>query len=50
MGDNLFTDDDDQAETLASIKSAEQIHNTKFSGISDDQVNSIIKEKSVMLF
>ncbi len=50
MGDNLFTDDEDQAETLASIKSAEKIHNAKFSGISDDQINSVIKEKSVMLF
>ena len=47
---DLFNDDDDQLETLESIKSAEKVHNSKFNGISDDQFDTILKEKNSMLF
>ena len=41
-GDDLFNDDEDTATTLASIKSAEQVHGTTFNGINaEDQKNLI---------
>ena len=34
--DDLFTDDADVSSTLSSMKQAEKVHNTKFTGLNAD--------------
>jgi len=48
--DNLFNDDEDEASTLASIKAAEKIHGSKFTGITADEQKELIHEKANMQF
>jgi hypothetical protein len=50
VDEDLFTDDNAQAETLASIKAAEAIHGSKFNGLSAEDQKSLISEKSDMKF
>jgi hypothetical protein len=42
--------DEDTAETLRSIATAEKAHNTKFAGISKDEEKLLLKEKSSLNF
>ena len=48
--DDLFTDDGDVASTMSSMKAAEKIHQTKFTGLNQEGQSDVIKEKSVMTF
>ena len=48
--DDLFTDDGDVASTMSSMKSAEKIHNAKFSGLNQSGQSDAIHEKSAMTF
>ena len=49
-GDDLFNDDEDTATTLASIKSAEQVHGTTFNGINAEDQKNLIAQKTDMKF
>jgi len=46
----LFTDDGDVASTMSSMKSAEKIHNTHFTGLNQTSQADVIGEKSAMTF
>lgn len=48
--DDLFTDDGDVSTTLSSMKQAEKVHNTKFTGLNAEGQTSAITEKSAMTF
>ena len=48
--DDLFTDDGDVASTMSSMKAAEKIHNTKFTGLNQSGQADVIHEKSAMTF
>jgi hypothetical protein len=48
--DDLFTDDGDVASTLSSMKQAEKIHSTKFTGLNQEGQKDAIQEKSSMTF
>ena len=48
--DDLFTDDGEVSSTLSSMKSAEKIHNTHFTGLNQEGQKDVIQEKSVMTF
>ena len=48
--DNLFTDDGEMSSTLSSMKAAEKIHNTHFTGLNQEGQKDVIQEKSVMTF
>lgn len=48
--DDLFTDDGDISSTLSSMKQAEKVHNTKFTGLNAEGQTSAITEKSAMTF
>lgn len=50
MDDDLFTDDGDVSSTLSSMKQAEKIHNTKFTGLNAEGQKNAITEKSAMTF
>ena len=48
--DDLWSDDAQAEETLASIQSAEKSHNKKFAGISIEDQQELIKQKSQLNF
>ena len=48
--DDLWSDDAQAEETLASIQSAERVHKLKFGGISADDQKDLIKAKTKMNF
>jgi len=48
--DNLFNDDADVSQTLSSMKQAEKVHNTKFTGLNAEAQGAVINEKSAMTF
>ena len=48
--DDLFSDDKDANDTLASIKQAEKEHGSHFTGISKEDMQSLVTQKSTMTF
>jgi len=48
--DDLFSDDGEVSSTMSSMKAAEKIHSTKFTGLNQEGQNDAIVEKSVMTF
>jgi hypothetical protein len=50
MDDDLFTDDGDVSQTMASMKQAEKAHNTKFTGLNADAQKEAVNEKNSMTF
>lgn len=48
--DDLFSDDYQAEESLASIEAAEKAHGAKFSGINEEDQKSLIKAKTTMNF
>jgi hypothetical protein len=48
--EDLFTDDQANQDTLASIDSAEKEHGSKFKGIDAESTKFILAEKSNMVF
>ena len=48
--DDLWSDDSQAAETLASISSAEKAHNAKFNGISKEDAAELLSQRSQMNF
>jgi hypothetical protein len=48
--DDLFSDDGEVSSTLSSMKAAEKIHNTHFTGLNQEGQTDVITEKSVMTF
>ena len=50
VDEDLFSDDYQAEESLASIHQAEQVHNAKFTGISAEDQRSLISAKTIMSF
>lgn len=50
LTDNLWNDDDDEQSTLDSIKLAEKLHKTTFTGLDRNAQHDLLDEKSHMVF
>ena len=50
LRDDLWSDEEETADTLSSIKSAEKIHGVSYKGITKEDEKSLITEKSRMTF
>ena len=48
--DDLFNDDSQLAETVASIKAAEKVHGVHYNGITTEDQKNLISQKSEMHF